>query len=93
MKNYGGVTCFSTVSSSDGGHSVHRRCEKRCKSLDSFPTRVVVFVFADKGGYRLACCIHRELAEDPMYAFEKDEELRVLQITVPDAGDAVPNQR
>ena len=53
----------------------------------------MVFVFADKGGYRLACCIHRELAEDPMYAFEKDEELRVLQITVPDAGDAVPNQR
>lgn len=44
-------------------------------------------------GYRLACCIHRELAEDPMYAFEKDEELRVLQITVSDAGDAVPNQR
>ena len=31
-------------------------------------------------GYRLACAIHLELAEDPMYAFEKDEELRrILQ--------------
>ena len=27
-------------------------------------------------GYRLACAIHLELSEDPMYAFEKDEELR-----------------
>ena len=27
-------------------------------------------------GYRLACAIHMELAEDPIYAFEKDEELR-----------------
>jgi len=31
-------------------------------------------------GCRLACAIHLELAEDPMYAFEKDEELRrILQ--------------
>ena len=31
-------------------------------------------------GYRLARAIHLELAEDPMYAFEKDEELRrILQ--------------
>ena len=27
-------------------------------------------------GYRLACAIHLELSEDPMYVFEKDEELR-----------------
>ena len=44
-------------------------------------------------GYRLACCIHRELAEDPMSAFEKDEELRKLQMAMPNAGDASPNQR
>ena len=44
-------------------------------------------------GYRLACCIHRELAEDPMSAFEKDEELRKLQMAIPNAGDALPNQR
>ena len=25
-------------------------------------------------GYRLACCIHRELAEEPMYSFAKEEE-------------------
>ena len=44
-------------------------------------------------GYRLACCIHSELAEDPMSAFEKDEELRKLQMAMPNAGDALPNQR
>jgi len=44
-------------------------------------------------GYRLACCIHWELAEDPMSAFEKDEELRKLQTAIPNAGDATPNQR
>ena len=44
-------------------------------------------------GYRLACCIHQELAEDPMSAFEKDEELRKLQTAIPNAGDATPNQR
>ena len=44
-------------------------------------------------GYRLACCIHRELAEDPMSVFEKDEELRKIQVTIPNAGDALPNQR
>ena len=44
-------------------------------------------------GYRLACCIHSELAEDPMSAFEKDEELRKLQMAMPNAGDASPNQR
>ena len=27
-------------------------------------------------GYRLACGIHRELAEEPMYSFDKEEEER-----------------
>ena len=44
-------------------------------------------------GYRLACCIHRELVEDPMSAFEKDEELRKLQTAIPNTGDATPNHR
>ena len=30
-------------------------------------------------GYRLACGIHRELAEEPMYSFAKEEEERVRQ--------------
>ena len=30
-------------------------------------------------GYRLACGIHRELAEEPMYSFAKEEEERARQ--------------
>ena len=30
-------------------------------------------------GYRLACGIHRELAEEPMYSFAKEEEERACQ--------------
>ena len=30
-------------------------------------------------GYRLACGIHRELAEEPMYSFVKEEEERARQ--------------
>lgn len=30
-------------------------------------------------GYRLACGIHRELAEEPMYSFAKDEEERACR--------------
>ena len=30
-------------------------------------------------GYRLACGIHRELAEEPMYFFAKDEEERACR--------------
>lgn len=31
-------------------------------------------------GYRLACGIHRELAERPIYSFEKEEELRAREV-------------
>ena len=30
-------------------------------------------------GYRLACGIHKELAEEPTYSFAKEEEERVCQ--------------
>ena len=30
-------------------------------------------------GYRLACGIHRELAEEPMYSFTKEEEERACR--------------
>ena len=30
-------------------------------------------------GYRLACGIHRELAEEPMYSFAKEEEERASE--------------
>ena len=30
-------------------------------------------------GYRLACGIHRELAEEPMYSFAKEEEERACR--------------
>ena len=30
-------------------------------------------------GYRLACGIHRELAEEPMYSFDKEEEERACR--------------
>ena len=47
-------------------------------------------------GYRLACGIHRELAEEPMYSFAKDEEERACRRAQAqdesDAADAAPNQ-
>ena len=47
-------------------------------------------------GYRLACGIHRELAEEPMYSFDKEEEDRARRRTQAqderDAADAAPNQ-
>ena len=47
-------------------------------------------------GYRLACGIHRELAEEPLYSFAKEEEERVCRKAQTqdkgDAGDATPNQ-
>ena len=40
-------------------------------------------------GYRLACGIHRELAEEPLYSFDKDEESRASQeAQSSDRGDA-----
>ncbi len=40
-------------------------------------------------GYRLACSIHRELAEEPPYSFDKEEERRASQgVRSPDRGDA-----
>lgn len=39
-------------------------------------------------GYRLACGIHRELAEEPMYSFAKEEEERACRkAQVHDEGD------
>ena len=47
-------------------------------------------------GYRLACGIHRELAEEPMYSFDKEEEERAHRRAQAqdesDAADAAPNQ-
>lgn len=47
-------------------------------------------------GYRLACGIHRELAEKPMYSFDKEEEERARRRAQAqdecDAPDAPPNQ-
>ena len=47
-------------------------------------------------GYRLACGIHKELAEEPLYSFAKEEEERVFRKAQTqdkgDAGDATPNQ-
>ena len=47
-------------------------------------------------GYRLACGIHRELAEEPMYSFDKEEEERACRRAQAqdesDAADAAPNQ-
>ena len=40
-------------------------------------------------GYRLACGIHRELAEEPMYSFAKEEEERACcKAQVHDEGDS-----
>ena len=47
-------------------------------------------------GYRLACGIHRELAEEPMYSFAKEEEERACRRAQAqdenDSPDAPPNQ-
>ena len=47
-------------------------------------------------GYRLACGIHRELAEEPMYSFDREEEERARRRAQAqdesDAADAAPNQ-
>ena len=47
-------------------------------------------------GYRLACGIHRELAEEPMYSFAKEEEERACRKAQDqsenNSPDATPNQ-
>ena len=47
-------------------------------------------------GYRLACGIHRELAEEAMYSFAKEEEERACRRAQDqgesDSADATPNQ-
>ena len=47
-------------------------------------------------GYRLACGIHRELAEEPMYSFAKEEEERACRRAQDqdenNSSDATPNQ-
>ena len=46
--------------------------------------------------YRLVCGIHKELAEEPLYSFAKEEEERACRKAYPqdtnDSGDATPNQ-
>ena len=42
-------------------------------------------------GYRLACGIHRELAEEPQYSFAKEEEERACRRTQTQDGDSTPN--
>ena len=43
-------------------------------------------------GYRLACGIHKELAEEPMYSFAKEEEERACRrAQVNDENDTEPN--
>ena len=47
-------------------------------------------------GYRLACGIHRELAEEPPYSFAKEEEERACRRAQAqdenNSSDATPNQ-
>ena len=45
-------------------------------------------------GYRLACGIHRELAEEPTYSFAKEEEERACHRAREEnnASDDMPNQ-
>ena len=47
-------------------------------------------------GYRLACGIHRELAEEPLYSFDKEEEQRARLVSQPqsrcDANTAPQNK-
>ena len=38
-------------------------------------------------GYRLACGIHRELAEEPMYSFAKEEEQACRRAQAQDEKD------
>ena len=42
-------------------------------------------------GYRLACGIHRELAEEPMYSFAKEEEERACRKPEAQNDDSTPN--
>ena len=79
-------------------HRIHRqlsaRLEKEDRKLllklvdleDLLHSEATLHSFVS--GYRLARDIERELAEDPMYAFEKDEDLRVWAGTG-DAADAM----
>ena len=45
-------------------------------------------------GYRLACGIHRELAEEPMYSFAKEEEEQACRKAQEEnnSSDDTPNQ-
>ena len=42
-------------------------------------------------GYRLACGIHSELAEEPMYSFAKEEEERACRRAQAQDDDNTPN--
>ncbi|MBE6964263.1 MAG: hypothetical protein E7443_06690 [Ruminococcaceae bacterium] len=42
-------------------------------------------------GYRLACGIHRELAEEPIYSFAKEEEERACRRAQAQDDDNTPN--
>lgn len=44
-------------------------------------------------GYRLACGIHRELAEEPMYSFAKEEEERACQRAQAQDENNTPDQK
>lgn len=43
-------------------------------------------------GYRLACGIHRELTEEPMYSFAKEEEERACRKAQAQGEDNTPDQ-
>ncbi len=43
-------------------------------------------------GYRLACGIHRDLAEEPMYSFAKEEEERACRKAQVQDEDNTPEQ-
>ena len=43
-------------------------------------------------GYRLACGIHRELVEEPMYSFAKEEEERACRRAQAQDDDNTTNQ-
>ena len=43
-------------------------------------------------GYRLACGIHRELAEEPLYSFAKEEEERACRKAQVQDEDNTPEQ-
>ena len=44
-------------------------------------------------GYRLACGIHRELAEEPMYSFAKEEEERACRRAQVQDESNTPDQK